>query len=157
MTMTEETTSISEPATRDVMLAVRRGTLGKCPACGNGKLYQRYLKVADTCPSCAEELHHHRADDAPPYFTILIAGHFIVAGVMMVEERFQPDYWVHLALWFPLTMGICLWMLPHIKGALVGLQWALRMHGFGDSIGADDKSGGPSAVEPPLAVQTADR
>jgi uncharacterized protein (DUF983 family) len=83
-------------------------------------------------------MHHHRADDAPPYFTILIAGHFIVAGVMMVEDYFRPSYWLHLAIWFPLTMGLCLWMLPRIKGALIGLQWALRMHGFG----------GPDALDP---------
>ena len=90
----------------------------------------------------------HRADDAPPYFTILIAGHFIVAGVMMVEDYFHPSYWLHLAIWFPLTMGVCLWMLPRIKGALIGLQWALRMHGFG----------GPDALDPanPTPEPTAD-
>ena len=88
-------------------------------------------KVADSCRACGEELHHHRADDAPPYFTILIVGHFIVAGVMMVEDYFRPNYWVHIAMWFPLTIGLSLWLLPRVKGALVGLQWALRMHGFG--------------------------
>jgi uncharacterized protein (DUF983 family) len=129
--MAEEATTFSEPTARDVMLAVRRGTFGKCPACGNGKLYRKYLKVADNCPACGEELHHHRADDAPPYFTILIVGHFLVAGVMMVEDYFHPNYWLHIAMWFPLTIGLCLWFLPRVKGALVGLQWALRMHGFG--------------------------
>jgi uncharacterized protein (DUF983 family) len=124
------TTNETEAA-RPIRPAVLRGAAGKCPACGEGKLYRRYLKVSDTCPKCGEELHHHRADDAPPYFTILIAGHFIVAGVMMVEDYFHPAYWLHIAIWFPLTIGICLWMLPRVKGALVGLQWALRMHGFG--------------------------
>jgi uncharacterized protein (DUF983 family) len=136
--MTDPVTTFSEPAARSVVLAMRRGGTGKCPACGNGRLYYRYLKVADTCPACAEELHHHRADDAPPYFTILIAGHFIVAGVMMVEDFFHPAYWLHIAIWFPLTIGICLWILPRVKGALIGLQWALRMHGFG----------GPDALDP---------
>jgi uncharacterized protein (DUF983 family) len=83
-------------------------------------------------------LHHHRADDAPPYFTILIVGHFIVAGVMMVEEYFHPDYWIHILMWFPLTIGLSLWFLPRVKGALIGLQWALRMHGFA----------GPGAFDP---------
>jgi hypothetical protein len=62
-----------------------------------------------------------------------------------------------MVLWMPLTIALSLYLLPRVKGALVAMQWALRMHGFGESIGTDDKSGGPSAVEPPLAVQTADR
>ena len=56
----------------------------------------------------------------------------------MVEDYFHPDYWVHIAMWFPLTIGLSLWLLPRIKGALIGLQWALRMHGFG----------GPDAFDP---------
>lgn len=121
---------LSDAPTRSLSEAMRRGLAHKCPACGKGKLYRRYLEVMDRCPECNEELYHHRADDAPPYFTILIVGHLIVAGVMMVEEYFHPDYWLHILMWFPLTIGLSLWLLPRIKGALVGLQWALRMHGF---------------------------
>jgi len=116
---------------RSVPQSLKRGAAQMCPACGNGALYTRYLKVANQCPACSEELHHHRADDAPPYFTILIVGHFVVAGVMMVEDHFRPNYWVHTLMWFPLTIGLTLLLLPRIKGALVGLQWSLKMHGFG--------------------------
>jgi uncharacterized protein (DUF983 family) len=148
--MTQTPATFSEPAPeRSVGQAALRGSAGKCPACGNGRMYGRYLKVVDKCASCGEELHHQRADDAPPYFTMLITGHFIVAGVMMVEDYFHPNYWVHIALWFPLTIGASLWMLPRIKGALVGLQWALRMHGFG----------GPDELDPaaPTAEPTPDQ
>lgn len=116
---------------RDVTLSVKRGLRQTCPACGQGKLYRAYLKVADACPACSEELHHQRADDAPPYFTMLIVGHIVVAGVLVVEEAFAPPTWVHAAVWGPVLLGLSLWMLPRIKGALVGAQWALRMHGFG--------------------------
>ena len=102
----------------------------KCPACGTGALYWRFLKVADTCPKCGEELHHHRADDAPPYFTIVIVGHIVVGLVLAVEMAYRPPLWVHAALWMPLTVILALVLLPSIKGALIGLQWALRMHGF---------------------------
>jgi uncharacterized protein (DUF983 family) len=137
-TMTVSTSADLAVPERSITGAMRRGGAGKCPACGQGALFHRYLKVADRCPACAEELHHHRADDAPPYFTILIVGHLIVAGVMFVEEYFHPDYWLHILMWFPLTIGLSLWILPRVKGALVGLQWALRMHGFG----------GPDAFDP---------
>ena len=110
--------------------AIKRGLLAKCPACGKGSLFDGYLKVKDVCPSCGEELHHHRADDAPPYFTILIVGHVIVGMVLAVEVEFKPPLWVHFMLWVPLTIIVALAVLRPIKGAVVGLQWALYMHGF---------------------------
>lgn len=119
----------SRPA-RDVKRSMLRGLLGRCPNCGSGALYSGYLKVIDRCPSCGEELHHHRADDAPPYFTILIVGHIIVGAVLSVERAFSPPTWVHLAIWLPMTLMLSLLLLPRFKGALVGLQWALYMHGF---------------------------
>lgn len=118
-------------APRDTGKSVLRGWRGTCPACGEGKLFKSYLKVAESCPKCGEELHHHRADDAPPYFTILVVGHIVGAGVLMLEQAYAPDTWVHYVIWLPLLLGLSLWMLPRVKGALVGLQWALRMHGFG--------------------------
>lgn len=95
-------------------------------------MFSRYLKVSDYCPACNEALHHHRADDAPPYFAILIVGHIILAGVLALEQAYAPAAWVHASIWVPATLVLCLWMLPRIKGTLVGLQWALEMHGFGD-------------------------
>jgi uncharacterized protein (DUF983 family) len=129
--MSYEPTTFAVGPKRDIVQSMRRGASQKCPACGEGKLYTSYLKVVPECPKCGEELHHHRADDAPPYFTMIIVCHFIVAGVMMVEDYFHPNYWLHILMWFPLTIGMSLWLLPRVKGALVGLQWALRMHGFG--------------------------
>ncbi len=115
---------------RDVAQAMGRGAMLRCPHCGKGRLFGRYLKVVDKCASCGEELHHHRADDAPPYFTMLIVGHIVVAGVLALEIEWHPAFWVHIVLWLPLTLGLSLWLLPRIKGAIVGLQWANRMHGF---------------------------
>lgn len=132
------------PGDRPVAGAMLRGLQHKCPACGKGRLYRAYLKIVDTCPSCGAELHHHRADDAPPYFTIFIVGHVLVAGALALEQTIAPETWVHAALWLPLTLILSLTLLPRIKGALVGLQWALRMHGFGD----EEADGGHSAAIP---------
>lgn len=77
----------------------------RCPNCGQARLFVRFLKVANQCPNCDEELHHHRADDAPSYFVILIVGHLIVGLVVLVEATYHPPYWVHIALWLPLTLG----------------------------------------------------
>jgi uncharacterized protein (DUF983 family) len=115
---------------RSVLLSLLRGARLTCPACGKGAMFRRYLKVADTCPACGEELHHHRADDAPPYFTIVIVGHVVVGSMLAVEMACRPPLWLHAAIWLPLTVLLALLLLPPIKGALVGLQWALLMHGF---------------------------
>ncbi len=120
----------AENPPRNLLQALGRGVRMKCPGCGIGSLFSKYLKVAPTCSSCGEELHHHRADDAPPYFTILVVGHLIVPMVLAVEMAYRPDLWIHAALWLPMTLFLAMSALPLIKGALVGLQWALYMHGF---------------------------
>ena len=120
----------STPA-RDKWLAARRGFWGHCPKCGEGRLFGRFLKVNESCPGCGEELHHHRADDAPPYFTILIVGHIVGALMLLVEEHNDAlPLWIHGIVWPTLVVSLSLLLLPRIKGALIAWQWALRMHGF---------------------------
>lgn len=122
-----------------------RGARSRCPACGEGRLFRRYLKVADHCPFCHEALYHHRADDAPPYFTIIIAGHLLVPLLIAVEVALRPALWVHALIWVPVTLILCLALLPVVKGAIVGLQWALYMHGF-DPNARDDETAKADAV-----------
>ncbi|MSP20973.1 MAG: DUF983 domain-containing protein [Alphaproteobacteria bacterium] len=118
--------------------ALKRGFGQTCPNCGNGRMFGAFLKVNDRCPSCGEELHHHQADDAPAYFTILITGHVVVAGVLISEQNFSPPIWVQGVIWLPILLAMTMYLLPRIKGALIGFQWAVHMHGFG---GAEDKPG----------------
>jgi len=115
---------------RSVSGALKTGFRGKCPNCGQGKLFSQFLKVSDECPNCGTELHHHRADDFPPYLVIFIVGHIVVTLVLMVEARWEMSTTAHLAIWIPLTLAMCLALLQPVKGAVVGLQWAHRMHGF---------------------------
>jgi uncharacterized protein (DUF983 family) len=91
-----------------------------------------FMKTLPVCTNCRLELHQHRADDAPPYFTMMIVGHTIVPLLVIVEKLWHPPLWVHAALWLPFTLLLTLWLMPRIKGAVVGLQWALQMHGFAE-------------------------
>ena len=117
--------------TRDWRQAVKRGFLCSCPNCGEGKLYSSYLNVNPLCLACGEELHHQRADDAPPYATIFIVGHVVIGSLLMVESYGETiPVWVHMLVWSALALVLSLLLLPLLKGALVGYQWALRMHGF---------------------------
>jgi uncharacterized protein (DUF983 family) len=110
--------------------AMWRGFLGKCPNCGEGALFDRFLKVADHCEACGEEFHHHRADDLPAYLVIVVVGHIIVPMVLAVETAYAPPYWVHFALWLPLTLIMSLGLLQPTKGLVVAMQWHAGMHGF---------------------------
>jgi uncharacterized protein (DUF983 family) len=121
----------SQTAQTSTMLqAVQRGLFGRCPCCGNGRMFRAYLKVADACPACGEELHHQRADDFPAYVVIVIVGHILVPLVLLVETHLAPPYWVHMALWPSSVVVLTLALLQPVKGAIVALQWAMGMHGF---------------------------
>jgi len=115
---------------RAVWPALRNGTACKCPKCGKGNLFRAYLKVNDVCPNCGEELFHHRADDAPPYIAIVIVGHIIIFAMLHMEMVYRVPPITYLYTMVPLGIVLPLLMLPSIKGFIVGLQWANRMHGF---------------------------
>jgi uncharacterized protein (DUF983 family) len=121
-----------DPAPRHLGTALLRGLAGRCPRCGRGHMFRAFLKVADQCDVCGEELHHQQADDAPAYFVIFAVGHIVVPLALSVEIAFAPPYWLHAALWLPLTLGLALGLLQPFKGAIVAWQWAHRMHGFED-------------------------
>ena len=117
-------------------VAVTRGFMCRCPACGQGRLFGRFLKVRDACATCGTEFHHHRADDFPPYIVMFIVGHLIGYGVLTAETRYEVPMWLHLALWPALTLVLCLALLQPIKGVVVALQYGLGMHGFGGATNA---------------------
>jgi uncharacterized protein (DUF983 family) len=110
--------------------ALWRGLRGRCPACGEGRMFRAFLKVADICPHCREELHHHRADDFPAYLVIVIVGHILVPIVLVVETEIAPAIWISMTLW-PLTaLVMALSLLQPVKGVVVAIQWYGGMHGF---------------------------
>ena len=110
--------------------AIRNGLRCRCPACGEGRLFQGYLKVAPACPACGEALHHQRADDGPAYVTLLVVCHVIgFALPPLIHTGLAPG--TIALLLSALAVPLCLVMLPPIKGFFVAVQWAKRMHGFG--------------------------
>jgi uncharacterized protein (DUF983 family) len=110
--------------------AVWRGFRGRCPACGEGRMFHKFLKVSDACPHCGEELHHHRADDFPAYLVIAIVGHILVPIVLSVETHIAPPVGVSMALWPSIALVMALSLLQPVKGAVVAVQWFGGLHGF---------------------------
>jgi uncharacterized protein (DUF983 family) len=115
---------------RDVWQAMKRGFRGRCPRCGEGKLFRAFLKTADSCSVCGQDFTPHRADDLPAYLVIVIVGHIVVPLALTIETNYSPPVALQLAIYLPLTFVASLALLQPVKGAVVGMQWALRMHGF---------------------------
>ena len=120
-------------AKRDVWTAIKRGFRGRCPRCGEGKLFRAFLKVDNHCSVCDLDFTPHRADDLPAYLVIIIVGHIVVPMALWIETDYSPPVWLQLAIYLPLTLVLSLALLQPVKGAVVGMQWALRMHGFDDN------------------------
>jgi uncharacterized protein (DUF983 family) len=115
---------------RNVWTAIKRGFRGRCPRCGEGKLFRAFLKVDDHCSVCELDFTPHRADDLPAYLVIVIVGHIVVPLALMIETNYSPPVALQLAVYLPLTFVASLALLQPVKGAVVAVQWALRMHGF---------------------------
>lgn len=110
--------------------ALGRGFRGKCPACGEGRLFRAFLKVADSCPACGEELHHHRADDFPAYLVTVLTGFLLVPVVLAVEMNSAPPIWLSVTLWPALAFVMAMALIQPVKGTVVALQWHAGLHGF---------------------------
>ncbi len=112
--------------------AMARGAAKRCPRCGKGRLYESYVKVAPACTVCGLDFSGHQADDAPPYITIFLVGHVTIPLALAMKQLFEPPLWLQFVIWLPIILAATFWLLPLAKGALIGLQWANRMHGFGE-------------------------
>src|SRR6201990_3323273 len=115
---------------RDAWTALKRGFRGRCPRCGEGKLFRAFLKVDNNCSVCGLDFTPHRADDLPAYLVIVIVGHLVVPTALMIETNYSPPVALQLAIYLPITLVAPLLSLQPVNGAVVGMQWALRMHGF---------------------------
>ncbi|MBM1221190.1 DUF983 domain-containing protein [Ponticoccus sp. SC2-23] len=113
--------------------AILRGFRRRCPNCGRGHIFDGYLKVRDQCPSCREDLSHHRADDGPAYLTILVVGHLMAPLIHIAFTRFRPEPLVLATIFTIGCVALSLYLLPRLKGVVVAFQWARRMHGFGQT------------------------
>jgi uncharacterized protein (DUF983 family) len=127
---TRETGAVEK---RDVWSAMRRGLRGRCPRCGQGKLFRAFLKVDNNCSVCGLDYTPHRADDLPAYLVIVIVGHILVPVILWIETDYAPAVWLQLSIYLPVTLVASLGLLQPVKGAVVGVQWALRMHGFDEN------------------------
>jgi uncharacterized protein (DUF983 family) len=105
-------------------LGICRGLRLRCPHCGEGKLFGRFLKVADRCGECGADNSVYPADDAPPYLTLLLVGHIFIPIMFWIERAWEPALLLQLSFWLPAVAAATVFTLPYMKGAVVGIAWA---------------------------------
>ena len=123
----QDASGSDDEAPRGFWAGLGRGLRRRCPNCGQGRLFDGYLRVRPVCDACGHDNDRYPADDAPPYFTILLVGHLVVAPMLMLEAVIETPMWVTLAVACPLVLGVTLLLLPYVKGGVIGACWAFRI------------------------------
>jgi uncharacterized protein (DUF983 family) len=102
--------------------ALGRGLLGRCPACGKTHLFNGFLRIVQECASCHAPLGSARADDAPPYFVILITGHIVIPAMLLTQKLADPSNLTLTAIFVPLTLVLALGLLRPVKGGVLAVM-----------------------------------
>ena len=102
------------------------GLRGRCPNCGEGLLFEGFLKITPRCEACGYDLAKADSGDGPAVFVIMIAGFLVSFAALYTEIAYHPPIWVHMVIWLPLTVVLCLALLRPLKGLMVAAQFANR-------------------------------
>lgn len=109
--------------------SIATGFKRQCPSCEQAKIFAGYLKLKDKCSNCAAPIGEIRADDFPPYLTIIIVGHILIPALLFVEVTYHPSTLFQMILWPAVSIALSLSLLPVLKGAVVGFMWSMGMKG----------------------------
>jgi uncharacterized protein (DUF983 family) len=112
--------SVDQPSLR---IPIMRGLGGRCPRCGEGRLFKGFLALAPRCERCGLDYSFADSADGPAFFVMFISGFVVVFAALGVEVLYQPPFWVHAMLWLPLILITTLLPLRPMKGLLVALQY----------------------------------
>jgi uncharacterized protein (DUF983 family) len=115
-----------------MLVAILRGAARHCPACGQTRLFTRYLKVQERCAVCGTPLGLYPSDDAPPYITMLLVLHIIVPALLILEQTTDMALWIYGAIFLPLAVTLTVVLLPVVKGAMIGILLKLGLDRSGD-------------------------
>lgn len=106
------------------------GLGGRCPSCGEGRLFRGFLTVVDHCAVCGADLREQDSGDGPVAFITLIAGAVVVLAALLVEVKHGWPIWLHMTVWLPLAAALCIGLMRPFKGLMIALQYKHRRSDF---------------------------
>lgn len=122
-----EQTSNEQPVS--TWTAMGRGLLRRCPKCGRSRLFRSYLKPVERCSACGEEYGHIRADDGPPWLSLLVVGHLVVPMAYAAERAVVWPLWISISLWSAVALALTVMALPIARGLFVAIVWVKKSPG----------------------------
>jgi uncharacterized protein (DUF983 family) len=114
----------TDPTERNLPRALRRGLAGCCPACGEARLFGRFLKPVPACPACGQDWTAKTADDFPAYLVVLLLGHVMVPVVIEANRHFTLSAGFQMLFWPLISALLALLLIQPMKGFVIGLLWA---------------------------------
>lgn len=103
---------------------VSAGLRGRCPRCGQASIFDGFLKLKEACPACGLGYGFADSADGPAFFAMTFVGFLVSGAAVIVELAYTPPFWVHIVLWLPIVLVLCLVLLRPLKGLAVALQYA---------------------------------
>ena len=103
--------------------AVSTGLTGRCPRCGDGRMFQGFLTLAPKCEVCGLDFSFADSGDGPAVFVSLIGGFLVLGAALALDMAYEPPIWVYIVFFLPLALIVCLGLLRPLKGLLIALQY----------------------------------
>jgi uncharacterized protein (DUF983 family) len=120
--------------------AIHRGICGRCPRCGDAKLFRAFLKPVNHCSACRQDWTHQQADDFPAYVSIFLTGHIMAPVIIALIQDTKLSLPALAAIIAPLMLGLMILFLQPAKGGIIALQWWFGMHGFAKERRAQERT-----------------
>lgn len=105
---------------------ISAGLRGRCPRCGEGRMFSGYLSLKPRCGVCGLDNSFADSGDGPAVFVVLIVGFVVVGLALWAEVSFAPPLWLLIILFIPLAIVLCMVALRWAKGILIALQYRNR-------------------------------
>ncbi len=106
------------------------GLTGRCPSCGQGHLFNGFLRVASSCERCGQGFGGQDSGDGPVAFIVLIVGFIVVGAALIVEVKYGWPIWLHMVVWLPLALVLTIGLMRPLKGLLIAIQYRHRTDDF---------------------------
>jgi len=106
--------------------ALSTGLGGRCPRCGDGRMFQGFLTIAQKCEVCGLDFSFADSGDGPAVFVTLIGGFLVLGAAVALDLAYEPPLWVYLVFFLPLAVILCLGLLRPLKGLLVAEQYRTK-------------------------------
>lgn len=102
------------------------GLKGKCPRCGQGRLFTGFLTLRKECEVCGLDYSFADPADGPAFVVLCFACVPAVLLAIWIELQFAAPYWVHLITSLPFVLITCIPPLRPLKGWFVATQFFFK-------------------------------